>query len=141
MWTKTSSNIVIHAFLNAEYPKAKNTTKAALDASLKLETFPNILTEPDFKSPEENAHRQRALMSIRRWMWYEFPADCEWFRVEKFEFTKENESNIKTPWPALTPDQPTIDLKNIILFTHNKKDFTVIEGNHRVTRWRDSGCP
>lgn len=141
MWRQTSPNLVIHAFLNAEYEKAKEQTKVALDTSLAIKNFPKILTEPNFKCPEENAHRHRALMSIRRWMWCEFPAECDWYFVEQFEFNKENKDQIRTPWPALTPNKETIDLNNIILFTHDRTNFTVVEGNHRVTRWKKSGYP
>jgi hypothetical protein len=137
VWTQVSPNLAVHAFIHAEYSKAQDKTKAALDTSLNIDVYPDILTKPDFNSPSQNARRLRALLSIRRWMWFEFPPDCQWYRVVNFEFSKETDGHIRTPWPALTKDKTTIDLDNLLLFTHDRKEYTVIEGNHRVTRWRD----
>lgn len=136
-WSETTANHVIHAYVKAETAPLHTYTNAIL-GTLDLKHNPTILDKPDFNSPTENALRHRALMSARRWMWCELPPTTRWYVCPDFQFNEERRSSIRVPWSALQP--PTnVYLDDIILFTHDRKTFTCIEGNHRITRWKQEG--
>ncbi len=139
-WNVTTANHVIHAYVKAECAPFHK-YKKAMEASLCLEHFPTILSQPNFDSPQENDLRWRALMGSRRWMWSEFPPTTVWYCVDNFQLTLDRAQHIRVPWPELRPNQ-SVDVDDVILFTHDRKSFTCIEGNHRLARWKaDGGKP
>lgn len=134
-WNACSPNHAIHAWLVAEYDPVHWNFKA-IGATLQLDENPTILSKPDFNSPWENALRHRALMSIRRWLLSEFPPDSKWWRVDNFQVDAERMKTICIKWPDLKPHRHQLTLDGIVLFTHDRKSYTCIEGNHRLTQWQ-----
>lgn len=137
-WERTSANHVIHAWLVAECV-AHHRSQSGIRATLDFVKHPTILSEPDFNSPWENALRYRALLSVRRWMWLEIPPTAVWWVAKNFVVNEDVMKHIAIPWPDPTPKRVPLVLDDIVLFTHDKKQFTCLEGNHRFTQWKLQG--
>src|SRR5258708_22398788 len=131
---------IIHAFLLAEYNSLKSKWKKEhINLIINkthedLEIF-QIMTQPNFLSGKENEARYRALMSIRRDLWFNFPPDTQWI---KCDFGSINIEKIKLLCPKKEEElvvygsPENLNLSGIILF-EQENNYYVIEGNNRMS--------
>jgi hypothetical protein len=128
---KVSVNEVIWWFLNAEKGKLSTRIRES-----------SIITHPDLTNSQENTDRYRLLMGISRQLWLQLPPDITWLKVTMKKLDSSHDRRLITPWPVKYNSVQKVDLNRIICISSSlKNNWTVIEGNHRVSQWRRNNCP
>ncbi len=109
-----------------------------------LEGKRHYCEEPDFNNATENAARFRAFLSIRRELFWNLPPDTTWTRVSNAKFDSDNGEKIVCLYPKTEQQlqvykNKSLDLSGIWLWTDDNDKCYVVEGNHRVSRWKLEG--
>lgn len=130
---------VIHAFLFAEFTSLKTVWKKhhiplVMKRTCQDINVENTLNTPNFNNFKENECRYRALMSIRREIWFNLPPDMEWLKLQltDIDFKKVILLSPKTEKDIEIYKSNFIDLTGIILIKEDEY-YYVIEGNHRIS--------
>ncbi len=135
-------DVMNHAFLFAETDKESFGKYKVKHPDVDWE---KLLQKPDFDSVDENNHRQAAI----RWCRYHmlkrvkpFPG-TDWYRC-KLETSLEFANQTWLPWQSKddeTKHTKPLSLDNIMLVGYEWKNLSVMEGNHRMTRWMQEKFP
>ena len=149
VWTPTTYDHVVLAFLRAEWEKFPAELKARMGS---------LVTSPSLSVSNENSLRMCLLNKLREPLLQRIPDDTNWFEVKYLrrpqlhelrvinhsDWNSTSDSNELPRVAVRRPESLTSDAStwpNPILWGHTKGGpFTILEGNHRLTA-SGRGCP